>query len=55
MIKAIASESFKISKKKDCGEDVYRIEVTETGCYVDIYKEELDELVELLKMVKGIL
>lgn len=55
MIKAIESELYKISKNEDYDEDVYRIEITETGCYINIFKEELDELIELLKKSKDIL
>ena len=55
MIKAIESELYKISKNKDYDEDVYCIEIIETGCCINIFKEELDELIELLKKAKDIL
>ena len=55
MIKAIESELYKISKNKNYDEDVYCIEITETRCYVNVFKEELDELIELLKKAKDIL
>ena len=55
MIKAIESELYKISKNEDYDEDVYRIEIKETECYINIFKEELDELIELLKKSKDIL
>lgn len=55
MIKAIESELYRISKNKDYDEDVYCIEIKETGCYINIFKEELDELIELLKKSKDIL
>lgn len=55
MIKAIESELYKISKNENYDEDVYCIEIKETGCYIDIFKEELDELIELLKKAKDIL
>ena len=55
MIKAIESELYKISKNEDYDEDVYCIEIKETGCYINIFKEELDELIEILKKVKDIL
>ena len=55
MIKAIESELYKISKNEDYDEDVYCVEIKETGCYINIFKEELDELIEILKKVKDIL
>ena len=55
MIKAIESELYKISKNENYDEDVYFIEIKETGCYINIFKEELDELIEILKKVKDIL
>ena len=57
MIKAIESELYKISKNENYDEDVYCIEIKETGCgcHINIFKEELDELIELLKQAKDIL
>ena len=55
MIKAIDSELYKISKNENYDEGVYCIEIKETGCYINIFKEELDELIELLKKAKDIL
>ena len=55
MIKAIESEVYKISKNENYDEDVYCIEIKETGCYINIFKEELEELIELLKKAKDIL
>lgn len=55
MIKAIESELYKIKKNENYDENVYCIEIKETGCYINIFKEELDELVELLKKSKDIL
>ena len=55
MIKAIESNSYKISKNENYDEGVYCIEIKETGCYINIFKEELDELIELLKKAKDIL
>ena len=55
MVKAIESELYKISKNENYDEDVYCIEIKETECYINIFKEELDELVELLKKAKDIL
>ena len=55
MIKAIESELYKISKNENYDEDVYCVEIKETGCYINIFKEELDELIELLKKAKDIL
>ncbi len=55
MIKAIESNLYKISKNENYDEDVYCVEVKETECYIDIFKEELDELIELLKKSKNIL
>ena len=55
MIKAIESNLYKISKNENYDEGVYCIEIKETGCYINIFKEELDELIELLKKAKDIL
>lgn len=55
MIKAIESNLYKISKNENYDEDVYCIEIKETGCYINIFKEELDELIELSKKAKDIL
>lgn len=55
MIKAIESNLYKISKNENYDEGVYCIEIKETGCYINIFKEELDELIELLKKTKDIL
>lgn len=55
MIKAIESNLYKISKNENYDEDVYCIEIKETGCYINIFKEELDELIELLKKAKDML
>lgn len=55
MIKAIESELYKISKNENYDEGVYCIKIKETGCYINIFKEELDELIELLKKAKDIL
>lgn len=55
MIKAIESNLYKISKNENYDEDVYCVEVKETECYINIFKEELDELIELLKKSKIIL
>lgn len=55
MIKAIESNLYKISKNENYDEDVYCIEIKETGCYINIFKEELDELIGLLKKAKDIL
>ena len=55
MIKAIESELYKISKNENYDEGVYCIEIKETECYINIFKEELDELIELLKKAKDIL
>ena len=55
IIKAIESELYKISKNENYDEDVYCVEIKETGHYINIFKEELDELVELLKKSKDIL
>ncbi|MBQ9014014.1 MAG: hypothetical protein IJ094_10780 [Bacilli bacterium] len=48
MIKAIESELYKISKNDDYNDDVYTVEIKETGNYIIIFKEELNELIELL-------
>lgn len=55
IIKAIESELYKISKNDNYDEDVYHVEIKETGRYIIIFKEELDELIELLKKSKDIL
>ena len=55
MIKAIESNLYKISKNENYDEDVYCIKTKETECYINIFKEELDELIELLKKSKNIL
>jgi hypothetical protein len=55
MIKAIESELYKISKNENYDEDVYCVAIKETECYINIFKEELDELIELLKKAKDIL
>lgn len=55
MVKAIESELYKISKNENYDEDVYCVEIKETECYINIFKEELDELVKLLKKAKDIL
>ena len=55
MIKAIESNLYKISKNENYDEDVYCIEIKEAGCYINIFKEELEELIELLKKAKDIL
>lgn len=55
MIKAIESNLYKILKNENYDEDVYCIEIKETGCYINIFKEELEELIELLKKAKDIL
>ena len=55
MIKAIESELYKISKNENYDEDVYCIEIKENGCYINIFKEQLDELIEILKKVKDTL
>lgn len=55
MIKAIESNLYKISKNENYDEDVYCVEIKETECYINIFKEELDELIELLKKSKNIL
>ena len=55
MIKAIESELYKISKNENYDEDVYCVEVKEIGCYINIFKEELGELIGLLEKAKDIL
>ena len=55
IIKAIESELYKILKNEDYDVDVYCVAIKETGCYINIFKEELDELIELLKKSKDIL
>lgn len=55
MIKAIESNLYKVSKNENYDEDVYCVEIKETECYINIFKEELDELIELLKKSKNIL
>ena len=55
MIKAIESELYKISKTKDYDEAAYSIEIKETENYIIVFKEELNELIELLTKAKDIL
>lgn len=55
MIKAIESEIYKIQRNKNYDEDVYCVSIKETGCYINVFKEELDELIELLSKAKEIL
>ena len=55
MIKAIESELYKISKNENYDEDVYCVEIKETECYINVFKEELNELIGLLEKAKDIL
>lgn len=55
MIKAIESEIYKISKTKDYDEAAYSVEIKEAESHIIIFKEELDELIELLTKAKDIL
>ena len=55
MIKAIESELYKISKNENYDEDVYCVEIKETGNYINVFKEELNELIGLLEKAKDIL
>ena len=55
MIKAIESNLYKIKKNENYDEDVYCIEIKENGCYSNVFKEELDEVIELLEKAKDIL
>ena len=55
MIKAIESELYKISKNENYDDEVYSITVMESCQTITIFKEELDELIELLKKAKDIL
>ena len=55
MVKAIESELYKIKKNENYDEDVYCIEIKETGCYINVFKEELDEMIGLLEKAKDIL
>ena len=55
MIKAIESELYKISKNENYDEDVYCVEIKETGYYINVFKEELNELIGLLEKAKDIL
>ena len=52
MIKAIESELYKISKNENYDDEVYSITVMESCQTITIFKEELDELIELLKKAK---
>lgn len=55
MLKAIESDLYRISKDEDYEDDVYRVEIKETGKYIVIFKDELNELIDLLTKTKEIL
>lgn len=55
MIKAIESNLYKISKNENYDEDVYSVTVIDTCQTIIVFKEELEELIELLKKAKDIL
>lgn len=55
MIKAIESELYRISKAKDYDEVAYSVEIKETENHIIVFKDELNELIELLTRAKDIL
>lgn len=55
MIKAIESESYKISKSDDHYDDAYTITVKDACTSIVVFKNELNELVELLNKAEEIL
>lgn len=55
MLKAIESDLYRISKGEDYEDDAYRIEIKETENYIVIFKDELNELIDLLTKTKEIL
>ena len=55
MLKAIESDLYRISKDGDYEDEVYRVEIKETGNYILIFKNELNELIDLLTKTKEIL
>lgn len=55
MIKAIESNVYRVSKSDDHYEDAYIITVKDTNSSITVFKDELEELVELLNKTKEIL
>lgn len=55
MLKAIESELYRISINEDYDDKAYSVEIKETGNYIVIFKDELDELIGLLTKSKDVL
>lgn len=55
MIKAIEGNTYKISKSKGDAGEGYIVEIKDNGLYLLVFKEEVDELIELLSKAKEIL
>ena len=55
MLKAIESELYRIVKSGEHDDDAYYIEVKEVNNSILVFKEELDELIELLEMAKRVI
>lgn len=55
MIKAIESDLYKVKKEEDYNDEVYSVTVIDTCQSIIVFKEELEELIELLKKAKDIL
>lgn len=55
MIRAIESDLYRISKPEDYDDIVYCVEIKETGSFINVFENELNELIELLTAVPNIL
>ena len=55
MIKAIESNLYKISKNENYDDEAYSVTVIDTCQTIIVFKEELEELIELLKKAKDML
>lgn len=55
MIRAIESDLYRISKHEDYDDIVYCVEIKETGSFINVFENELNELIELLTAVPNIL
>lgn len=55
MIKAIESDLYKVKKEEHYNDEAYSVTVIDTCQTIIVFKEELDELIELLKKAKDIL
>ena len=55
MIKTIETNLYKVKKEENYSDEAYSITVIDTCQTIIVFKEELDELIELLKKAKDIL